>query len=270
MDDADADFEEISKYDALDPSQASRLDARLRSKAPRWRPQDGFKGRKTVNEVLDRPTAMTLYKMITTGVISGVEGAVGAGKESLLFRGIREGKDDLALKVYLISTSNFKKRTEYIQGDPRFSRFRRKTRDIVYLWARKEFRNLRQSFDAGVPVPKPVKVANNVLVMEFVGEGGRPAPLLLHSPVDEEDYKAAISMIRTMYSKARLVHGDFSAYNIFKRDGGLVLFDLGSAVDRRHPSAGGFLRRDINNINHFFKRRGVRVRKAADILGGMQ
>ena len=254
----------------LDPSMESRIDSRLHSKASHWRPDDGFKGRKTVNEVLDRPTVMTLYKMITEGIFAGVEGTVGAGKESLLFRGTRVGEADLALKVYLVSTSNFKKRTNYIAGDPRFSRFRRNTRDLVYLWAQKEFRNLRQSYEAGVRVPRPVKVANNVLAMEFVGEAGRPAPLLLHSPADGDDYERAINLIQILYTKAGLVHGDFSEYNIFKHEGDLVLFDLGSAVDRRHPGAEAFLRRDINNINRFFKRRGVGVMDLDEIMGGMK
>lgn len=255
---------------SLDPLMESRIDSRLHSKTLRWRPADGFKGRKTVNEVLDRSTVMTLYKMITEGVFSGVEGNVGAGKESLLFRGTRDGGSDLALKVYLVSTSNFKKRMDYIWGDPRFSRFRRNTRDLVYLWARKEFRNLRQSYEAGVRVPRPVKVANNVLAMEFVGDGGRPAPLLLHSPADDGDYEQALEIIQTLYTKAGLVHGDCSEYNIFKYGDDLVLFDLGSAVDRRHPGAGAFLRRDINNINRFFRRRGVGVMDPDEILGGMK
>ena len=39
----------------------------------------------------------------------------------------------------------------------------------------------------------------------------------------------------------------------------LVVFDLGSAVDLRHPNAQEFLKRDINNITKFFKKRGVFV-----------
>jgi RIO kinase 1 len=39
----------------------------------------------------------------------------------------------------------------------------------------------------------------------------------------------------------------------------LVLFDLGSAVDLRHPNAQEFLKRDINNIARFFNKRGILV-----------
>ena len=39
----------------------------------------------------------------------------------------------------------------------------------------------------------------------------------------------------------------------------LVVFDLGSAVDLRHPNSQEFLKRDINNITRFFNKRGIPV-----------
>ncbi|MEE8384117.1 MAG: RIO1 family regulatory kinase/ATPase, partial [Nitrosopumilus sp.] len=42
-------------------------------------------------------------------------------------------------------------------------------------------------------------------------------------------------------------------------ENGLVVFDLGSAVDLRHPNALEFLKRDIYNINRFFNKRGISV-----------
>ena len=92
--------------------------------------------------------------------------------------------------------------------------------------------------------------------MAFVGEQGKPAKSLLHSVVDSNDYEQAISIIKDLYHKAKLIHGDFSEYNIFKTINGLVVFDLGSAVDLRHPNAHEFLKRDINNITRFFNKRG--------------
>jgi RIO kinase 1 len=67
----------------------------------------------------------------------------------------------------------------------------------------------------------------------------------------------AISLIKDFYHKANLVHADFSEYNIFKTENGLVIFDLGSGVDLRHPNAQEFLKRDINNITRFFNKRGI-------------
>ena len=92
-----------------------------------------------------------------------------------------------------------------------------------------------------------------------VGVNGAPCRSLLTSDVDQNDYDQAISIIKDLYHKAKLVHGDFSEYNIFKTDDGLVVFDLGSAVDLRHPNSKEFLKRDINNIIRFFKKRGMIV-----------
>jgi len=245
--------------DILSKKLESKLDKKLISKSKRKTLDDGFKKGKVVNEVLDKPTVMTLYKMITYHVISYVNGAVSAGKESVLFWGVDENDSNVALKIYLVSTSNFKKREPYITGDPRFSSVKKGTKNLVYLWAKKEHRNLTQCFEAGIPVPKPLHVTNNVLAMEFVGENGAPAKSLLDSQVDEDDYHQAIRIISDMYQKAKLVHGDFSEYNIFKTQDGLVVFDLGSAVDLRHPNTQEFLKRDINNITRFFKKRGVSV-----------
>ena len=245
----------------------SKIDRKLLEKSNRGGLKDGFKKGKVINEVLDKPTVMTLYKMLSDHVMAYVNGAISAGKESVLFWGVDENGGSIALKIYLVSTSNFKKREIYISGDPRFSHLRRGTRNLVYLWARKEFRNLSQCYAAGLPVPQPLHVANNVLAMEFVGREGRPAALLLESEVDYNDYVQAVSIIRDMYSKAHLVHGDYSEYNIFKTHDGLVVFDMGSAVDLRHPNSREFLKRDISNITRFFNKRGISVEDPAKVLG---
>ena len=120
--------------------------------------------------------------------------------------------------------------------------------------------------DVGIPVPEPLYVRNNVLAMRFIGEQGVPSKSLLESPVDSTDYESALSLIRDLFYKAKLVHGDFSEYNIFKENNHLVVFDLGSPVDLRHPNAQEFLKRDINNITRFFKKRGISVEDPNAVL----
>ena len=245
--------------DIISKKLESKIDNKLISKSKRRELPDGFKKGKVVNEVLDKPTVMTLYGMIKDHIIAYVNGAVSAGKESVLFWGVDENNVSVALKIYLVSTSNFKKREPYILGDPRFSHLKKGTKNLVYLWAKKEFRNLTQCYNAGIPVPNPRSVINNVLAMDFVGTNGSPSKQLLTSEVDENDYGQAISILKDMYHKAKLVHGDFSEYNIFKTIDGLIVFDLGSAVDLRHPNSLGFLKRDISNITKFFNKRGIQV-----------
>ena len=261
------------------PGLSRRLEARLdsliaSSRAPRrsartGRVDDGFDGDKTVDEVFDRPTVHTLYGMMKSGVFSYVNGPVSAGKESVVFWApCGGGGADVALKVYLVSTASFKRRAPYILGDPRFGRLRRGTRSMVKLWARKEFANLVACRGCGIPVPEPIRVDGTVLAMSFMGSGGRPYDTLLSSrDVGMGDYREAVALVRRLYVEARLVHADLSAYNVFKApEGGLVLFDLGSAVDARHPRAGEFLQRDINNMTAFFAKRGLVVDNPADVM----
>ena len=245
--------------DDLSRKLESKINKKLISKSKRKSLDDGFKKGKVINEVLDKPTVMTLYKMISNHVIAYVNGSVSAGKESLLFWAVDEKGLNVALKIYLVSTSNFKKREPYIIGDPRFSNVKKGTKNLVYLWAKKEFRNLTQCFDVGISVPEPLYITNNVLAMRFIGDNGIPAKSLLESDVNPTDYDSAIFLIYDLFKKAKLVHGDFSEYNVFKVNNNLVVFDLGSAVDLRHPNAKEFLKRDINNITRFFKKRGISV-----------
>jgi len=46
-----------------------KIDNKLASKSKRKHLEDGFKKGKVINEVLDKPTVMTLYKMIKDQVL---------------------------------------------------------------------------------------------------------------------------------------------------------------------------------------------------------
>lgn len=243
----------------------SNLNKRLFAKS-KTRFFDGFERNKVVNQVLDKTTMITIYEMINSHIIEYVNGIIKAGKESVLFWAIDHNQKDIALKVYLVSTSNFKKRKPYIIGDPRFSKIKKGTRNLVYLWAQKEFLNLKRCYDLGLPVVRPIHVSRNVLVIDFVGREGVPAKTLVETLVDINDYQTAISILKRLYQEAKLVHGDFSEFNIFKTENGLVVFDLGSAVDLQHPNAMDFLKRDINNITKFFVKRGLTVEHPSDVL----
>jgi len=252
-------------YDDLNKKLESKIERKLLSKSRKKTLDDGFKKNKVVNEVLDKKTVMILYHMINEHIISFVNGAISAGKESVVFWGVDENSNDVALKIYLVTTSNFKKRAPYILGDPRFNKIKKGTRNLVNLWAQKEFRNLSQCYESGLSVPRPISLEANVLAMDFIGDDGAPAPLLLEMDVDENDYLESIDFITKLYKKTNLIHGDFSEFNIFKTSNGLVFFDFGSAVDVRHPNSKEFLKRDINNITRFFSKRGVSVKDPTQI-----
>jgi len=217
---------------------------------------------KTVEEVFDTLTLQALYKLISKRIIDILYGVVDTGKESRVYWAKSPQGEDLAVKIFLTSTREFKRTVlQYIDGDPRFKKIKRDTRHLVYAWALKEFKNLERAYEAGVSVPKPIAVHKNIIVMTFIGEDGVPAPLLKDAEVSdyEEMFWKIVENIKALYCKAKIVHADLSEYNIMVWRGDPVFFDFGQAVLTSHPNADFFLERDVKNIVSFFKRRGVDV-----------
>ena len=126
--------------------------------------------RKTGNEIFDKITLETLYKLANQGYIDILNGAISTGKEANVLTGITDDEKYVAVKVYRIATSDFKKMDYYLKGDPRFNVKTKNKRKIIYSWVTKEFKNLTRLYSAGVNVPEPITSANNVLLIEFIGD----------------------------------------------------------------------------------------------------
>ena len=223
---------------------------------------DMTKERATVEEVFDQTTRMVVFDLLNSGVFYELNGVVSSGKESRVYWATdREGKD-LAVKIYLTSSAEFKKgMLKYIEGDPRFKNIKRDTRSLIAVWAQKEFRNLKEATDAKVRVPKPVAVKSNVVVMEFIGKDGVSAPSLKEQPPikPERVYRVLVTYVKRLYKKAKLVHGDLSEYNVMMWKGRPVVFDMSQSVSVEHPMADFMLTRDLTNLNRFFSRLNVKV-----------
>ena len=223
--------------------------------------------RATLEEVFDKATLMVIYRLLNRGVLYEVHGVVNAGKEARIYWGKNKEGKDLAVKIYLTASAEFKKgMLKYIEGDYRFKGVKRDTRSLIFTWAQKEFRNLEQASRAQVRVPKPVAVKNNVLIMEFIGKDGINAASLKEQAPNEPEivYEILLNYIELLYRKADLVHGDLSEYNIMMWKGEPVIFDVAQAVPTSHPMADFFLRRDLTNVSKFFKRLGVNVREVEE------
>jgi len=216
--------------------------------------------RKTYDQVFDRAALLNLAKLISDGVINTLDYPVSTGKEANVFHATTGDGGARAVKIYRVATSTFRNIARYIEGDPRFKNVRRGTRPLVLAWAQKEYKNLLRMSEAGVRVPAPVAIQENIVVMEYIGDETRPAPLLREVAIEDpravfEDVLANLRAIR----KAELVHADLSEYNLLFWDGRIVVIDVGQAVTLDHPHAEEWFRRDVANIARFFHRLGVRV-----------
>ncbi|KAL8428589.1 hypothetical protein ACSSS7_007141 [Eimeria intestinalis] len=67
-------------------------------------------------------------------------------------------------------------------------------------------------------------------------------------------YTRAVLLLRQLFQRCRFVHGDFSDYNLLYFDGKLIVIDVSQAVERDHPQALDFLKRDCKNATVFFSK----------------
>ena len=246
----------------------------------------GRDDRATTEQVMDPRTRMILFKLLSTGFLDEIHGCISTGKEANVYyakagdsgyammqraaelqEGLTTAKDrdpsgshDLAVKIFKTSILVFKDRDRYISGEHRFRHGYCKSnpRKMVKIWAEKEMRNLKRLTSCGVRCPVPILIKNNVLIMRFIGKNGWGAPRLRDAGLDikrlRSCYSQCIRMMRNMYQKAGLVHGDLSEYNMLYQKGLLYFIDVSQSVEEDHPRALDFLRMDCKNVTDFFRK----------------
>lgn len=220
--------------------------------------------RATVEQVLDPRTRLVLFRLLQRGTLLNIDGCISTGKEANVYHatGI---ENDLAVKIYKTSILTFKDRERYVTGEFRYRHGYCKSnpRKMVAVWAEKEMRNLARMHEVGLPVPKPHMLKGHVLVMDFLGKNGWPAPLLKNANLNTEDaepmYVDLVRDMRRLYRECKLVHADLSEFNMLVHDGKLWIIDVSQSVEQDHPHALEFLRMDCNNVNKFFRELGVTV-----------
>lgn len=216
---------------------------------------------KSLEGVFDTSVLKTLYHLANKGYIDALGGVISTGKEANIFHALGCERE-IAIKIYRISTSNFRAMQSYLIGDPRFKSVKHDKRSVVFAWTKKELRNLKKAHAAGVRVPSPIISRNNVLLMEFIGKDEIPAQKLrevsLTSDQVQKAFDTTITYIKRLYM-ANLVHADLSEFNILMDDQEVVFIDMGQSVTLDHPGAMEFLMRDIHNITRFFGKKGMEI-----------
>lgn len=212
---------------------------------------------KIESEVFDRKTLLVLAKIIKKGIIKSVDFPISTGKEANVFRATTPNGSFVAIKVYKVETAAFFRKTEYLDGDPRFEKIKGTDRNIVLAFARKEFKNLQICEKVGVHAPKPLFMLEHVLVMTFLGENGDAYPTMnAITAIREEDLDILLGDIKKMYN-VRFVHADISEYNVLLGDSPYII-DFGQGVVTAHPKAHVFLERDVRNILNYFEKQGIK------------
>uniref|UniRef100_A0A8C8VHK8 Serine/threonine-protein kinase RIO1 n=1 Tax=Pelusios castaneus TaxID=367368 RepID=A0A8C8VHK8_9SAUR len=228
--------------------------------------------RATVEQVLDPRTRMILFKMLTRGVISEINGCISTGKEANVYHASTASGENRAIKIYKTSILMFKDRDKYVSGEFRFRHgyCKGNPRKMVKTWAEKEMRNLIRLNTAQIPCPEPIMLRSHVLVMGFIGKDDMPAPLLKNAQLSDskarELYLQIMQYMRRMYQDAKLVHADLSEFNMLYHNGEVYIIDVSQSVEHDHPHALEFLRKDCGNINEFFRKYSVAVMTVRELF----
>lgn len=219
--------------------------------------------RRVFDQVFDRLTLLSLYKLFKKGDIDTIEFPIARGKEAHVFLG-KTANGVAAVKIFHTSNAVFKNLIQYIEGDPRFGGLRRRHRDLVDIWVRKEHRNLLRMRKWGLNVPIPLALNRNVLVMEYIGDEKSPAPRLRDVKIEnpQEVYDELLEYLAVSWQKANLAHGDFSPYNILWHEGSPVVIDVGQAVTQGHPKSKELLVRDVTRLVEWAAKQGLDVEVA--------
>lgn len=130
-------------------------------------------------------------------------------------------------------------------------------------WLMYEYTALQTLHSAGVSVPEPYGVAENAILMAYVGSEAKGAPTLHEVRLEAGEapsfFDQVLQSIAVMLENG-LVHGDLSAYNILYWQGKITFIDFPQVVNAHsNHSAQSILYRDVARVCRYFARYGVRV-----------
>ena len=137
-------------------------------------------------------------------------------------------------------------------------------------WVAYEFTSMRQLHAAGADVPEPFHMANNAILMEFIGDSARAAPALNEVGLGRSEarnlFDRVLANVRILLRHGR-IHGDLSAYNILYWNGEITLIDFPQVISpRSNRNAFKVFCRDVERVCEYFALQGVgsNVRKLAE------
>ncbi|CAF0787240.1 unnamed protein product [Didymodactylos carnosus] len=220
----------------------------------------------TASLAFDPKTRIILYKMLNSCVLDELGSIIATGKESIVLYG-KGGKTEAhnmppecAIKVFKTTLNEFRTREKYLRHDHPFKYGYKhwNPRRIIKLWAKKEMFNLQCLLRAGILCPRPVLLKKHVLILSFIGENGVPAQRLRDITLNQQDlliaYQQCLELLRRIYHDCKLIHADFSEYNLLWFKNNIWVIDVAQSVEQHHPHAYEYLLRDCTNVSTYFRK----------------
>jgi RIO kinase 2 len=194
---------------------------------------------------------LAINALVRANVLEAFGKSLGVGKEADVYDALTPEGERIAVKFHRLGRISFR------QTIRKRSYTTKHSASWLYqsrLAAEKEFQALQLLFPCKVAVPKPISQNRHVIAMGMI-EGAELANWKkLSNP--KKILKEILRNVRRTYLKAGIIHADLSEYNvILKTDKHILIIDWPQYVTRDHPNAVELLKRDIQNILQYFKRK---------------
>lgn len=205
---------------------------------------------------------LALHSLVARGVVERLGERVGVGKEGSIYLAEAPGGTLIVVKFHREGRRSFqhiRRHRSYATSLPRKSWFR-----MAKLVGEREFKIMVALVEAGARVPEPIAWSRHAVVQEYV-----PGVELyrLRGLSEEEALRVLEGIIETLeiaYQNVGIVHGDLSEYNVLVTEElEPYIIDWPQYVYREEPGADELLRRDVEYIAAFFRRK-FRIRVDTD------
>ncbi|MEM4527887.1 MAG: RIO1 family regulatory kinase/ATPase [Desulfurococcaceae archaeon] len=189
--------------------------------------------------------------LVDANVFEAIGDKINVGKESEIYIGLAPGGVYLAVKIFRIGRTSFRKtaraRKWSIEG-------RHSWYEQSKIAAEREYKALRELAYLNAYVPVPIGYNRHVVVTEFIDGVELCEKPSLNNP--EQVLTKVLETLAIAYHKASIVHGDLSEYNILVRrsDETPFIIDWPQYVYRDEPNAFELLKRDVYYITRFFRK----------------
>jgi len=194
---------------------------------------------------------LAINSLVKANVLEAFGKPLGVGKEADVYDALDPNGERIAVKFHRLGRISFR------QIIRRRSYSTERSASWLYqsrLAAQREYQALKLLFPYRIAVPEPISQNRHVVAMGII-EGGELAEYK-EIPRPEKILGEILRNVHKAYLKAGIIHADLSEYNIIlKPNMHILIIDWPQFVTKEHPNAEELLKRDVQNILQYFKRK---------------